>query len=325
MSGNLIDDITNLNQTYNTNVIRLNNYCNITVNNILRSRLSANQKLSEIDKLKTFYKRQLNTFQVDLNTGFTQLNQKYRMNKKALLIGCNYRGTDNELIGCINDVANIQKTLKENYGFKNTLVMTDDTQKQPTRENILNAFKSLLIAGESGDTLFFLFSGHGGNTIDKNFDETTGLDDVIYPLDLNFIVDDELKTLIQTYLKKDVTLFALFDSCHSGTMMDLEYQYFNSDQNNSNTVNKNEAETVGNVIMISGCMDSQTSEDATIGLSHQGAMTWSFLKAINSNPNITWNDLILSMRNILNKSLYSQIPQLSSGKPLDLNSKICLA
>ena len=290
----------------------------------MRSRLSANQKNSEIDKIKAFYKRQLSVFQAELNSGVEQLKQKYKINKKALLVGCNYRGTENELIGCINDVANIQNKLKSAYGFTNVLVMTDDTQKQPTRENILNAFKSLLMAGQSGDTLFFLFSGHGGNTIDRNNEELDGLDEVIYPLDLNYIVDDELKELIQIYLKKDVTLFALFDSCHSGTMLDLKYQYLNSDKNDNNTENVKNLETMGKVIMISGCMDSQTSADATISLSHQGAMTWSFLEAINSNQNITWNDLILNMRSFLNKSFFSQTPQLSSGKPLDLNSKICL-
>jgi hypothetical protein len=214
--------------------------------------------------------------------------------------------------------------LKTSYGFTNPLVMTDDTTMLPTRENIMSAFKSLLMAGQSGDTLFFLFSGHGGNTIDRNSEELDGLDEVIYPLDLNHIVDDELKELIQTYLKKDVTLFALFDSCHSGTMMDLKYQYLNSDKSNNNTENNKNLETLGNVIMISGCMDSQKSVDASINLSHQGAMTWSFLDAIKSNPNITWNDLVLNMRSTLSKSFFSQTPQLSSGKPLDLNSKICL-
>ena len=225
MSSNLIDEISILNQNYNINVTRITNYCNLTANSILRSRLSANQKNLEIEKLKAFYKKQTNAFQSDLNNGIEQLKQKYKINKKALLIGCNYRGTENELIGCINDVSNIQKLLKTAYGFTNPCVMTDDTTRLPTRENILNAFKSLLMAGQSGDTLFFLFSGHGGNTIDRNNEEIDGLDEVIYPLDLNYIVDDELKALIQTYLKKDVTLFALFDSCHSGTMMDLKYQY----------------------------------------------------------------------------------------------------
>jgi len=325
MSSNLIDEISKLNKIYNTNATRISNYCNLMTNVILRSRLSASQKNLEIDKVKQFYKKQMNAFQSDLNNGLEQLKQKYKINKKALLIGCNYEGTENELIGCINDVSNIQDMLKSTYGFTKIYVMTDETQKQPTRENILSSFKSLLMSGESGDTLFFLFSGHGGSTIDKNSDELDGLDEVIYPLDLNYIIDDELKELIQTHLKKDVTLFALFDSCHSGTMLDLKYQYFNSDQNNSNTENNKNLETLGNVIMISGCMDSQKSADAYIGLSHQGSMTWSFLDAIKSNPNITWNDLILKMRKTLSKSLFSQTPQLSSGKSLDLNSKICLA
>ena len=40
-----------------------------------------------------------------------------------------------------------------------------------------------------------------------------------------------------------VTLFALFDCCFSGTVLDLKYQYLDSLDNNLSTVNKNETET----------------------------------------------------------------------------------
>ena len=88
--------------------------------------------------------------------------------------------------------------------------------------------KNLLINSKPGDLLVFGYSGHGSNISDKNNDETDGRDELIIPLDLKQIVDDELKQLIQTYLKKDVTLFALFDSCFSGTMLDLKYQFIDS-------------------------------------------------------------------------------------------------
>jgi hypothetical protein len=125
-------------------------------------------------------------------------------------------------------------------------------------------------------------------------------------------------------LKKDVTLFALFDCCHSGTILDLRYQYFDSENYDNSTENTKERETIGNVIMISGCMDNQTSADAYINSEYQGAMTWSFLDTVNKNPNLTWKDLITTMRSSLKTSKYQQIPQLSSGKKIDLTSKICL-
>ena len=71
--------------------------------------------------------------------------------------------------------------------------------------------------------------------------------------------------------------------------------------------------------MISGCKDDQTSADALIDRKYQGAMTWSFLN--NIQPNITWRQLIVNMNNSLSKSSYTQIPKLSSGKIIDLDSK----
>ena len=125
-------------------------------------------------------------------------------------------------------------------------------------------------------------------------------------------------------MKKNVTLFALFDCCHSGTILDLRYQYFDSENYNKPSVNSKVTETIGNVIMISGCRDKQTSADAYINSSSQGAMTWSFLDTLNKKPNLSWKDLITSMRSSLKISKYDQIPQLSSGKKLDINSKFYL-
>ena len=51
-------------------------------------------------------------------------------------------------------------------------------------------------------------------------------------------------------------------------------------------------------------------------------MTWSFLNALKNNPKPTWSELLIDMRNLLKKSNYTQIPQLSSGKEIDLNSKM---
>ena len=71
-------------------------------------------------------------------------------------------------------------------------------------------------------------------------------------------------------------------------------------------------------------MDNQTSADAYINSKYQVAMVWSFLDTVNKNPNLSWKDLITTMRSSLKTSEYEPIPQLSSGKKLDLNTQICL-
>ena len=240
--------------------------------------------------------------------------------KNALLIGCNYINSEYELRGCINDATNINQILTESYGFDNIVLLTDETEKKPNKEIILEELKQLLINASSGDILFLSFSGHGINLVDRNGDEKDGLDEVIVTLDIEYITDDELNSLIQRHLKKNVTLFALFDCCHSGTILDLRYQYLDSTRVNKDTENLKNLETEGNVIMISGCMDRQTSMDAYIRTAgtYQGAMTWAFLETINKHPELAWIDLLNRMRYYLKNADYEQIPQLSSGKELDL-------
>jgi len=286
-------------------------------------KLPIKNKNNIIKQIQNYFNTNYNILKNKLNQDIKQA-QSITINKNALLIGCNYIGTESELSGCINDVVNIQNKLTTQYGFNNIVIMTDTTSKKPTKENILDEIKILLNNSKSGDKLFLEFSGHGSYIKDTNDDETDGYDEMFLPLDFNYISDDEIKILINNYLKKDVTLFALFDCCNSGTICDLRYQYFDSENYDNSTVNIKETETIGNIIMISGCMDNQTSAETFINSIQQGAMTWAFLDTVNKNPNLTWKELITDMRNSLKTSNYQQIPQLSSGKKLDVNTKICL-
>lgn len=71
-------------------------------------------------------------------------------------------------------------------------------------------------------------TGHGGQTKDLDGDEPDGYDEVIYPVDfrqVGHIVDDEMHRIMVTPLQPGVRLTAIFDSCHSGTALDLPYIY----------------------------------------------------------------------------------------------------
>jgi hypothetical protein len=175
---------------------------------------------------------------------------------------------------------------------------------------------------QAGDLLFFVYSGHGSYAIDRNGDEKDGRDELIVSCDLQGVLDDELKALIQTYLKADVTLFALFDSCFSGSVLDLKYQFMDSLDYDKFTENSKQLETQGNVIMISGCTDNQTSADAVFDNKPNGAMTWSLLESLKQKPNVNWRELVKTMRDLLKTSQFTQIPQFSSGNFLDIDKEI---
>ena len=319
--------IKQLNDIYTINVRNLNIYYNNALNIIKRSKNTNANKNKLIQNLNNEINTKLNLLKIQLNNDILNINNlvmpeiKNTKNNSALLIGINYFGTDNELYGCINDTNSI-KSLISSYNFQKISILTDNNEKKPTRNNILEEFKNLLINSQSGDVLLFFYSGHGSYILDKNNNEKTGKDQLIVPCDLNEILDDELKNIIQLNLKKDVTLIALFDCCHSGSILDLKYQYMDSLENNKFTENINETETNGNVIMISGCSDIQTSADATINNKNQGAMTWAFLEAFKSEQNITWRNLLIKMRSLLKQSKFSQLPQLTSGSFFDIDSQV---
>ncbi|KAA8566332.1 hypothetical protein EYC84_008917 [Monilinia fructicola] len=153
--------------------------------------------------------------------------------RKALLIGINYFGQRGQLRGCINDVKNMSSYLHENFGYQrdDMVILTDDQQNpmsQPTKQNILRAMHWLVKDARPNDSLFFHYSGHGGQTKDLDGDEEDGYDEVIYPVDfrqVGHIVDDEMHRIMVQPLQPGVRLTAIFDSCHSGTALDLPYVY----------------------------------------------------------------------------------------------------
>jgi hypothetical protein len=312
---NRINELQNI---YKSNISRLNSALTVNIKNVQNSRQNAKTKQTQISKLISQYNSNVNVLNLTLNKNITNIKNyvpktiSIRGNKKALLIGINYTGTQNELYGCINDVNCVKERISKN-GFTNINILTDLTNKKATRDNILLEFKNLLSNSQAGDLLFFLYSGHGSYTLDRNNDENTGYDQLIVPCDLKPIVDDELKTIIQQNLKANVTLFAMFDSCFSGSVLDLRYQYMDSLNYDNYSENNKELETLGNVFMISGCSDYQTSADAVINNKANGAMTWSLLESLNQKPNCNWRELIKTMRDLLKNSEYDQIPQFSSG------------
>lgn len=247
------------------------------------------------------------------------------MVKKALLIGINYKDTDNELNGCINDIKNINDFLVNNclYTSTNIKILTDESDIKPTSLNIKEQINLLISNTVSGDTLIFYYSGHGSYIRDKNRDETDGKDEIIVPLDYDkgeFITDDWLFTNMISKVPTNVTLWCFTDCCHSGTIADLKYNYkYNcSLKSGKNVTNKlyissdwkdlfsfsleRSQNVVGKVYLFSGCRDNQTSADAYINKSSQGAFTFCFLEFLKKNISNTSNRFLngaVKLRNVL--------------------------
>jgi hypothetical protein len=320
--------IAYLRQKYTADCSRLYSNLANNVNGIQRARIASRNKQQLLNNSVNQYYKDVNTLTTILNQNKSAI-EKYvppsiiiNGNKKALLIGINYTGTKDELYGCINDVESVKERIIAN-GFKEINVLTDLTSKKATRANILLEFKNLLVNSTEGDLLFFLYSGHGSYALDRNGDEKDGYDELIVSCDLQGILDDEFKSLIQTFLKPNVTLFAMFDSCFSGSVLDLKYQYLDSLNYEKYTENDKQLDTLGSVFMISGCTDNQTSMDTVINDKASGALTWSLLESLKEKkPNCNWRELIKTMRDKLKTSAFDQIPQFSSGSFVNIDEPV---
>lgn len=275
------------------------------------------------------------------------------MTKRALLIGINYKNQSSQLNGCINDVKNIQNVLVNNcsYSPQNIRMLTDESSVQPTRSAIEENIRWLVSNCSPGDTLFFHYSGHGSQMKDTNGDEPDSLDEVIVPLDYmtkGVISDDWLFINMAQVVPPNVTLYAFFDCCHSGTIIDLRFNYRSlctpktgtiksgmpfvfSDWTDRFTLSVNRTrETNGTVCMISGCQDPQTSADAHLNNTFQGAFTYCLIEFFKTNTakmpdgtfkfsgNVKLRNILKELNARLDINGFSQDSQLSIGRSADL-------
>lgn len=343
--NNLNIELNKLTDSYKRSLNTLANQFRQNINIIHRYRLSVSVKIYLIKMITINYNNSVKKLTNEYNFKKNKIIETISLlsattsnkNKKALLIGINYINTPNQLYGCINDVNNIKDFLQNKFNYSIFNILTDNTNNKPNKQNIINELTNLLVNTNNGDNIFFLYSGHGTCTIDLNNDEIDGQDEMIVPLDATnvntCILDDEINDIINKNLKVGVKLFMLFDSCFSGTVVDLKYNYLTSiseekqDETVPLSINTKAQDTQSQVIMISGCKDNQTSADAYVNYFNNniyaGAMTFSFLKTLQDlGLNISLKTLIENMRKILKDNGYSQIPQLSSGTLIDINNTI---
>jgi uncharacterized caspase-like protein len=224
--------------------------------------------------------------------------------------------------------------LIKHWGYKSgdIVILTDDATNQrqlPTKRNIIDAMRWLVRDAQCHDALLFHYSGHGGQTKDMNGDEIDGYDEVIFPLDFaraGHIVDDDMNTMMVKSLPQGCRLTAVFDSCHSGTALDLPYVYHSDGRLKGAQISSSARvakSTPADVISWCACRDDQTSADTTEAGVAVGAMSWAFMLSLKQNPNQTYAQLLRSVRTLLRKR-YSQKSQLSSSHPIDTNLRFLM-
>ncbi|KAK9290779.1 hypothetical protein L1049_008957 [Liquidambar formosana] len=156
----------------------------------------------------------------------------------AVLVGCNYPKTPNELHGCINDVLAMREMLTKRFGFdlSHIELLTDAPESvvKPTGANIKKALDRMVDQAEPGDVLFFHYSGHGTRIPSLKPGNPFRQDEAIVPCDFNLITDVDLRQLVNR-LPKGASFTILSDSCHSGGLIDKEKEQIGPSSLNINS------------------------------------------------------------------------------------------
>lgn len=269
------------------------------------------------------------------------------MTRKAVLIGINrYRIPGADLRGCVNDVKNMQAVLTQYYGFttKDIVLLTD---YDATKKNMEAAIKNLITGNRKGDVLYLHYSGHGANVPDQDGDEADHRDEILCPTDLDWkdpLRDDWLRTQFNR-VKAGVNLTVVMDCCHSGTNTrallppdapsiprylpnpwDIMAEEsgrklrgkIRGELRVSSRATRKKTDVV-NVdipeVLVTGCRDTQTSADAYIAGTYNGALTYNLVAAIKeAKGKATYAGLHAKTIAKLKAGKFSQVPQLEGRK-----------
>ena len=162
---------------------------------------------------------------------------------------------------------------------------------------------------------------------DKTGQEADGFNETILPVDYakrGQITDDVIWESIVWPLPSGVRLTALMDCCHSGTGLDLPFEYHLRKRQWIEDVNP--AHSKGDVIQFSGCEDDQTSADASGSpfsmYQAGGAMTQSFIQAYKENPHATYPQFMDAVHRNLRSRKFPQRPALTTSQAFDVNSRV---
>ncbi|KJA28591.1 hypothetical protein HYPSUDRAFT_716158 [Hypholoma sublateritium FD-334 SS-4] len=137
------------------------------------------------------------------------------------------------LKGPHHDVEAMRRVLVEKYGYHpdDIVALVDDDSAahlQPTRDNILAQMKLLVADARDGDRLFFHYAGHADQEVTDDPDEEDGKNELIISCDGYGIMDNVLKELLVEPLKSiKCKLTAVFDCCHSASLLDLPHSHCN--------------------------------------------------------------------------------------------------
>ncbi|PSL31361.1 caspase family protein [Dyadobacter jiangsuensis] len=258
----------------------------------------------------------------------------------ALLIGINeYSTTSNppirSLNGCVNDVSDFGKFLKENYGDliaddRQILVLTD---ANASRAKVIAGFREHLTQAGPEDMAVVYYSGHGSTGITAHEfqaatsdlqEQTWVLHDSREPGKYD-LADKEIALLLEEVGARKPRIVVIADSCHSGSVtreleqflqMQPRFEKGTSDVRPLESYLDGAYVQRGNVnipssdhLLLAAC---DRVERAWENNGH-GQFTQSLISVLGkSGGQVTYADLFVQVRAFIRNTLKNQTPQMES-------------
>lgn len=263
------------------------------------------------------------------------------MAKKAFLVGVNQYSNPPKfnLRGCVNDIESLTTLLVGKYEFDEQYIRDHRLLDQAATGAAIRAgLESLLQGSQPGDVLVFGFAGHGSQLPTKDEQgEIDGKDEVIVPHDISrqsLISDDDITSMVEQYIPNgneiSVNFTAIYDCCHSGTMIrelvwdnatgdvveDFINRYVDLDEELRGLPAFNWAPRdikIGSYNVLSACMDEETAADLRnpggLGVP-RGVFSFVLHRLLTEAPNTRFKDLEAPLlEEIQKQTKHKQTPQ----------------
>ncbi|KAG1729147.1 caspase domain-containing protein [Suillus lakei] len=153
--------------------------------------------------------------------------------QRALLIGVEKVAGFPNLPQAHTDVLRMRDFLVKSRGYQpeNIVIMmhhhTVLPHLYPSRANMLHEIDLLVKCTSQHDRIFFYYTGHGDQVTCRHNSEPDNKDEAILTYTGKRIIDNLLKERLVDPLPQGAKLFALWDCCHSHTVLDLEHSNCN--------------------------------------------------------------------------------------------------
>merc|ERR1711964_213498 len=238
--------------------------------------------------------------------------------RTALIITVSYVNQKGALPGTIND-GRAMRAYLQREGYTITWMRDDKLDARhklyPNKANIKAQIKLLARNAANGDVIWLQYSGHGTQVSGYASGEADGLSEAICPRDVmtaGVITDAWLNQNFINALPKCEAM-VVFDCCHSGSALDLRYQY--NRQSGQLEVSENRPARNPNgacVLYLSGCKDDQVS----LEIRGSGLLTTEFLRTVR-DEDVSLQDFITRIQDACSRRS-SQVPMLSCTHQINL-------